>query len=229
MSIRQNLETLRRQIDEVAVSCGRDPGEIGLLAVSKYHDISSILEAYNAGHRDFAENYVQELSGKIPSAPADVNWHFIGPLQSNKLKDITGQVELIHCVSTVKHLLKIDGIAREKGITQNILFQLKTSHEESKAGCSEEELDDLFAALTDCSSVCCQGFMTMPPFFDDPEMSVPYFEKTSEVFRKYAAGNHPNFKPVHLSMGMTGDFAQAIRCGSTILRIGTAIFGERNY
>ncbi|MBN2722601.1 MAG: YggS family pyridoxal phosphate-dependent enzyme [Deltaproteobacteria bacterium] len=225
--IAKNIKTIKKQMELAAMECGRNPSEINLVAVSKRHSVDSIRTAYEAGQIDFGENYAQELRDKNTELPRDIHWHYIGPLQENKLKYIVGNAVLIHTVSTEKILHRINSMAEKLGIVQNILLQVKTSEEESKHGCSSEEAWSLVKQLEHTPHVKCLGFMTMPPFFEDPENTVPYFRRLRKLLDSMLELNIPNFHPIHLSMGMTGDFHQAIREGATLVRIGTAIFGER--
>jgi len=206
---------------------GRSPEEVTLVCVSKTVRADAVRAAYEAGARDFGENYGQELRDKA-SALADlpgVRWHFIGGLQRNKVK-YTSAARLIHSIDSAELVAEVERRAAAAGRVQEVLVQLNLAGEETKSGIGEPELEDLLAAFATCRSCRCVGLMTMPPFFDDPERARPIFARLRELRDRHAAPR-PGVDLRHLSMGMSGDFEVAIEEGATLIRVGTAIFGER--
>jgi len=209
-------------MSHAAMRAGRAPDAARLVAVSKTVGTELVQEAVDAGLRVFGESKVQEAREKIEAlAGQGLEWHLIGHLQSNKAKAAVGLFDLIHSVDSVSLLEAIDRHAREMGKVQRVLLQVKLSEEESKHGASERELREMAEAAMGLASVRVEGLMTIPPFFDDPEGARPYFRRLQELNGPYGFAE--------LSMGMTGDFEVAIEEGATLVRIGTAIFGERDY
>lgn len=208
------------------------PQGVELVAVSKFHPIESLREAYNAGQRIFGESRVQELLSKIPEMPEDVRWHFIGHLQTNKVRQIVGKVALIESVDSLKLLRLIDDESRKIGVETNVLMQLHVAEEETKFGFDPNELIAFFASgefesLTN-TRIC--GVMGMASNTDDENRVRSDFRTINETFKTICGYNISclnDFKVV--SMGMSGDYKTAIEEGSTLIRIGTAIFGEREY
>ncbi len=194
-------------------------GNSKLIAVSKTKPIEMIMEAYEAGIRDFGENKVQELISKIELLPDDINWHMIGHLQTNKVKDIIDKVYLIHSVDSVKLAKVIDKEAKKKNIIVNILLEINIANEESKYGFNIEEIDKAIMEINNLSNVKILGFMCVAPNTDNPSDNRKYFKLMRELGNKY------NYEI--LSMGMSNDYKIAIAEGSTYVRIGTKIFGER--
>ena len=192
-----------------------------LIAVSKTHTIDKIQEIYNEGIRDFGENKVQELLSKMDSLPSDIRWHMIGHLQTNKVKSIIDKVYLIHSVDSVKLAITIDKEAKKKNIIVNILLEINIASEESKYGFSINELDNSIKEISNLKNINIKGFMTVAPNTNNPEENRKYFKKMKELKDKY------NYEI--LSMGMSNDYKIAIEEGSTYVRIGTKIFGERDY
>lgn len=223
--IAQNIKRIKDSIAETAIKCGRNPEEILLVAVSKTFGIESIREAYEAGIRDFGENRAQELRDKAADIDFKVNWHFIGGLQSNKIKYVVGNASLIHSVDSRKLAEEIEERAKKLGIVQRILLELKTSPEASKGGFEHiEQLIDTASFCRASSFLKPEGLMTMAPFVDDETIirnSFKALRETRDILDARGISLH------HLSMGMTGDYKIAIEEGATILRIGTAIFGGR--
>jgi pyridoxal phosphate enzyme (YggS family) len=209
-------------MSHAAMRAGRAPDSARLVAVSKTVGLGPIGDAVDAGLRVFGESKVQEAREKIEAlAGRGLEWHLIGHLQRNKAKAAVGLFDLIHSVDSVGLLEAVDRHARDLGKVQRVLLQVKLSHEESKHGASERELQGMAEAARGLSNVQVEGLMTIPPFFDDAEGARPFFRRLREL-------NGPYGFP-ELSMGMTGDFEVAIEEGATLVRIGTAIFGERNY
>ena len=192
-----------------------------LIAVSKTKPIEDIKEAYDVGIRDFGENHVQEILEKKDKLPNDIRWHMIGHLQTNKVKDIVDKVYLIHSVDTVKLAKEIDKQAKKKDLIVNILLELNIASEESKYGFKEEELDNAFKEINKLENIKILGLMCVAPYTPTPEDNRIYFKKMNELKNKY------NLEI--LSMGMSNDYIIADEEGSTYVRIGTKIFGERDY
>ena len=222
MSISENIRRLKAEI----------PGHVSIIAVSKRKSAEDVMQAYVAGHRIFGENRVQELIEKQPLLPEDLKWHMIGHLQTNKVKFIAGFVDMIHSVDSIKLLRTIDKEALKNKRTIPVLLQVFIADEETKFGFSEEELNNLlqseeFAAL---KNVRIDGLMGMATYTPDMEQVRSEFRYLREVFKRiknacFAASD--NFR--HISMGMSGDYEIAIDEGSTMIRVGTIIFGARNY
>ena len=192
-----------------------------LIAVSKTKPVSDIMEAYEVGIRDFGENHVQEILEKKDKLPDDIRWHMIGHLQTNKVKDIVDKVYLIHSVDSVKLAKEIDKQAKKKGLVVNILLEINVALEESKYGCKVEELDDAIKEISSLDNVCIKGLMCVAPYTPTPEDNRVYFKEMNRLKNKY--------KLEILSMGMSNDYLIADEEGSTYVRIGTKIFGERDY
>lgn len=227
--IKSNLEKINKRIAEAADKAGRDFSEIKLIAVSKTKPVEDINEAIKNGVTDVGENKVQEIMDKYDDAEA-VNWHFIGHLQRNKVKYIIDKVSMIHSVDSLKLAKEIDLRASQKNLKMDILIQINAAEEENKYGTTFENvpalIDDI---LSECQSINIKGLMSVVPIADDPEDVSKYFRKTKELFDKLAVDIvHERLSMENLSMGMTHDFEVAIREGSTMVRVGTAIFGERN-
>jgi PLP dependent protein len=227
MSISNNLAHIRQRIRAAAEASGRDPSAIRLVAVSKTRPAADIVEAFRAGQILFGENYVQELTGKLEQVSEPVEWHVIGHLQSNKVKYIAGRVTLIHSVDRLSLAEEINRQWGRLGRICQVLIQVNISGESTKSGTTEEEALQL---VRDCSllpNLKVIGLMTMPPFFDDPEAARPYFAGLRQLSQTISAAGISNVEMSELSMGMSGDFEAAIQEGATLVRVGTAIFGER--
>jgi pyridoxal phosphate enzyme (YggS family) len=199
-----------------------------LVAVSKTKPVEDILELYNLGQRDFGENYVQELVNKYDQLPKDIRWHFIGHLQSNKVKYIAPFVHLIHGVDSLSLLKEINKQALKSDRTINCLLQMHIAKEETKFGFDEQELNELPDLKEFKNSFIC-GFMGMASFSDDINLVKSEFSSLKKIFDKFAQQPTANFKPQTLSMGMSGDYKTAIEEGSNMVRIGSLLFGQRNY
>lgn len=229
MTVAQNIAELRQRITRAAHAAHRHPEEITLVCVSKYVDADLIRQAYDAGVRDFGENYAQGLRDKARelSQLPGIRWHFIGGLQRNKVKYTTGTTHLIHSVHSAALVQEIDRRAAAAGLTQDVLVQLNLAGEATKSGITAEELSPLLESFASCDNCRCVGLMTMPPFFDDPQRAAPYFTRLRELRDQHTSGEHKGVALQHLSMGMSGDFEAAIECGATLIRVGTSIFGPR--
>jgi PLP dependent protein len=207
--------------------------KVKLVAVSKTKPVSDILELYNLGQRDFGENYVQELAEKYSRLPQDIRWHFIGHLQSNKVKSIASFVHLIHGVDSFRLLKEINKQAQKNNRVIDCLLQVHIAQEETKFGFNEEELDELLHThskeLEELVNINVIGLMGMASFSDDMNKVRSEFAYLQNLFKKYALLPAPNFQLQTLSMGMSGDYKIAIEEGSTMVRIGSLLFGARNY
>jgi pyridoxal phosphate enzyme (YggS family) len=224
MSIATRWAEVRARVDAACERAGRSPSDVTIVAVSKTHPAAAVREAFAAGATDFGENYAQELAGKRGElADLDLRWHFIGRLQSNKARLVAGHVALVHAVDSVSLATELG--KRAGSSVQPILLAVNAAGEETKGGVTHETALDLARALAAVPNVRLDGLMTMPPPADDPEASRPFFVALREL-RDRIAGDLGNPLPV-LSMGMSGDYEVAIACGSTHVRVGTAIFGAR--
>ena len=221
MSITQNLQHIKSTL----------PEHVTLVAVSKTKPVSDLMEAYNAGQRVFGENYVQELVDKQPQLPKDVAWHFIGHLQSNKVKYIAPFVSLIHGVDSLKLLQEINKQALKNNRVIDCLLQVYIAEEESKFGLDETELRAILSSeeLKNLKNIKIVGLMGMSTFTDNQAQVKKEFQNLKAVFDKYKTLKTENCDLKTLSMGMSGDYQLAIECGSTMVRIGSSIFGTRNY
>ncbi len=206
---------------------GRLPESVRLVAVSKTRPTADIEDAADAGQRLFGENYVQELLSKSATLKTAVDWHFIGHLQSNKVRQIAGMVSMIHSVDRFSLAEEISRQWQRIGKCCDILIQLNISGEATKSGAGADDALDMTKRIATLPFVKVRGLMTMPPFFDDPEGARPYFRRLKEVSDLIASEKIPNVEMKELSMGMSGDFEVAIEEGATLVRVGTAIFGER--
>lgn len=229
MSIAENLKEVQRDINEVCKKCGRNPSEVTLIAVSKTKPLEDLKEAYDAGARDFGENKVQELTAKMPNLPSDIRWHMIGHLQRNKVKYIAGEVELIHSVDSFRLAEEINIQAKRKKIIIPALIEINIGDEESKFGVRPDEAKELCKEISELDSIHIEGLMTVAPAADDPEKVRRYFRKMHELFLDIKSENIDNVEMKILSMGMTNDYKVAIEEGSTMVRVGTGIFGARDY
>ncbi len=228
-TIRERLLKIHEEISEAAVSCGRDPENITIVAVSKTKSSETVKQGIAAGVEILGENYIQEAQKKIDEIGRDtVSWHFIGHLQSNKAKHAVPYFDLIHTVDSLKLAREINKQAGKTGKVQKILIQVNISMELSKSGIEKADTLQLAEEISRLENLSLKGLMCMPPFFDDPENARGYFIKLRELKEKITAQNLPSVDMSHLSMGMSGDFKVAVKEGSTLVRIGTRIFGARN-
>jgi pyridoxal phosphate enzyme (YggS family) len=229
MAIADNLKTISDRIHAAAVKAGRDPAAVRLVAVSKTKPATAIADAARAGQRLFGENYVQELVAKTREVTEPVEWHFIGHLQSNKVRQLAGLVTMIHSVDRLSLAQEIDRQWGKLGRVCDVLIEVNIACEETKCGTSTAKVLDLVRQVADLSHVRIRGLMTMPPFFDDPEGARLYFRELRRIAEEIAASAIPRVEMAELSMGMSGDFEVAIAEGATLVRVGSAIFGERQY
>lgn len=228
MDIAASIAAIRSEIDAVCRRCGRDPREVRLLAVSKTQPAASVSTAVAAGQQLFGENYVQEFLAKAAACAGPIEWHFIGHLQSNKVKTLAGKVALIHSVDRLSLAAEISRQWGKLGQTAELLIEVNLGGEASKSGVAEAELEPLLRRIATLPNLAVRGLMAIPPWSEDPEDSRPYFRRLRELARCSAAVGLPGVEMGELSMGMSHDFAVAIEEGATLVRIGTAIFGERN-
>ena len=228
MSIKDNVLEVKRRIEAACKRVNRSPEEVILLAASKTRTPSEIVEAFEAGIRVFGENRVQEAMEKIVKLKdLPVEWHMIGHLQKNKAKHAVKLFDLIHSVDSESLALELDKRARSLGKVQRVLIEVKLSPEETKYGCLPEDVKPLVDQILKLDGLRLEGFMTIPPYSENPEDSRVYFSMLREI--KTEIEELFSLKLPHLSMGMTNDFEIAIEEGATIVRIGTAIFGKRLY
>ncbi|PLX78481.1 MAG: YggS family pyridoxal phosphate-dependent enzyme [Desulfuromonas sp.] len=226
-NIADNLQRIHDQIDRVCRRCNRNPADVELVAVSKKKPATDIEQAFAAGQRIFGESYVQELAEKLDLVTQPVSWHFIGGLQSNKVKYLRGRTELIHSVDRLSLATEIDRQWGKIDARADILLQFNLGREESKSGADESGALDLVRQVAALNHLKIRGLMTLPPYAADPEEVRPYFRRLRELSTTIATSNIPGVEMKHLSMGMSHDFEIAIEEGATLIRIGTAIFGER--
>ena len=228
-SIRENIIAVNENIDNACKAVGRNREDITLIAVSKTKPVEMLLEAYEAGVRDFGENYIQELVDKIPQLPSDVRWHMIGHLQRNKVKYIIDKVSMIHSVDSLRLAEEISAQAIKKNVEVDILVEVNVAQEESKFGTFSADAVLLVEEISKLPGIHVRGLMTIAPFVEDAEENREYFRKLKQLSVDIAAKNIDNISMNVLSMGMTGDYVVAVEEGASCVRVGTGIFGERNY
>ncbi|MCM1568295.1 MAG: YggS family pyridoxal phosphate-dependent enzyme [Roseburia sp.] len=227
--IRDNLRQVEADIQKACERSGRNSGEVTLIAVSKTKPLPMLLEAYEAGARDFGENRVQELVDKIPHMPEDVRFHMIGHLQRNKVKYIVDKVYMIHSVDSYRLAEEISREALKKGVKVKILIEVNMADEESKFGVSREEAPALVERIAALPGISVEGLMTVAPITADAEENREYFRGLKHLSVDIMEKNIDNVSMNTLSMGMTGDYTVAVEEGAAYVRVGTGIFGERNY
>jgi len=223
-SVKENLLRVKERIEKAARKAGRDPGEIKLVAVSKTVEVARIKEAIEAGVTILGENYVQEAQKKIEEIGKPVSWHFIGHLQSNKAKYAVRLFDMIHSLDSIPLAEELDRRAEQAGRVVKVMIEVNLSKEETKFGTDEEMVFSLARRVQTLQHLSLKGLMTMPPYFDSPEMSRPYYIALRELEEKMLKEGMPIEE---LSMGMSNDFGIAIEEGATYVRVGTAIFGPR--
>ncbi|MFP4048384.1 MAG: YggS family pyridoxal phosphate-dependent enzyme [Desulfovermiculus sp.] len=221
-------QEIQSEIEKTAVRCNRNPEHITLVAVSKTHPAQAVRILSQAGHLDFGENYVQEAIDKQEElSDIPIRWHFIGRLQSNKAKYIPGRFDLIHSLDRLKTAQALDQRCAPLGVVQKVLIQVNLAGEEQKGGLSVSELSAVAREINALPHIDVQGLMCMPPFFDDPTRARPFFRRLAQ--ERDRLQDELGIELRHLSMGMSGDYLAAIEEGATLLRIGTSIFGHRDY
>jgi len=219
MSVPENFNKIKALI----------PENVELVAVSKFHPVEKIKEVYDCGQRVFGENKVQELMDKYDQLPSDIQWHMIGHLQRNKVKYIAGKVALIHSVDSLRLAKTISEEAVKHNCEIQILIEVNVAGEKSKFGVSVEETLPLIEEIAKLPAIHVEGLMTIAPYVEDPEENRPVFRKLKELSVDIAAKNINNVRMAILSMGMTGDYEVAVEEGATLVRVGTGVFGERDY
>lgn len=227
--LRDNLQNVEANITEACEKSGRDRRDVTLIAVSKTKPVETLQEAYDLGVRVFGENKVQELVDKYEALPKDIHWHMIGHLQRNKVKYIIDKVDLIHSVDSVRLAETIEKEAAKHGIVANILVEVNVAGEDTKFGLKPEEVDDFIDQIAGFSHIQVKGLMTIAPFVENSESNRAIFRSLRKLSVDISNKNVDNVNVSMLSMGMTNDYQTAIEEGATMVRVGTGIFGERNY
>ena len=229
MSIRENIAHINQLKAEAAQRSGRSGEDVLLVAVTKLHGVDEINEAIDCGITDIGENKVQEIMDKYEHVKP-VRWHLIGHLQTNKVKYIIDKVSMIHSVDSLKLAQEINKRAQQHNLTMDILIQVNSAEEESKFGITTEETGQLIREILDtCENIRIRGLMCIAPFEENPEDVRVYFAEVKKLYDEYGKMEHPHLDFKYLSMGMSGDFHVAIEEGSNLIRVGTSIFGARDY
>lgn len=227
--IAENLKDVRNRIEDACKTADRKSEEVVLIAVSKTKPASMLTEAYESGCRHFGENKVQELVEKYEVMPKDIKWHMIGHLQRNKVKYIVDKVFMIHSVDSLRLAEEISKEACKKKVTVSVLIEVNVAEEDTKFGVSVKETEELIRQIAPLPGISIEGLMTIAPYVDDPEENRQYFAQLKQLSVDISTKNIDNVSMNVLSMGMTGDYAVAIEEGATFVRVGTGIFGERQY
>lgn len=227
--LKDNYDAVAKKVKDACERAGRSADEVTIIAVSKTKPLSDIVELQQYGVMDFGENKVQELCAKYEEIEKPVRWHLIGHLQTNKVKYIVDKVELIHSVDSLKLAKQISKEALKKKVTVPILIQVNVAQEETKFGLETEEVMALISEAAKLPNIKIKGLMTIAPFVDDPEDNRQYFRMLKQLFVDIGAKNFDNVDMTILSMGMTNDYEVAVEEGATMVRVGTGIFGARNY
>ena len=225
----RNLQQVNTNIERACAAAGRTPDEVTLVAVSKTKPVSMLQEAYDAGARVFGENKVQEIMDKYDQLPSDIQWHMIGHLQRNKVKYIIDKVAMIHSVDSLRLAQTIEQEAAKKNLVMPVLLEVNVAEEDTKFGLKVDEVLPLLEEISSFSHIQVKGLMTIAPFVENPEENRKVFRTLKKLSVDIGAKNINNVTMSVLSMGMTGDYQVAIEEGSTMVRVGTGIFGERNY
>lgn len=229
MSIRENIEHINQLKAQAAARSGRKGEDVLLVAVTKLHDVDEINEAIDCGITDIGENKVQEIMDKFEHVKP-VRWHLIGHLQTNKVKYIIDKVSMIHSVDSLRLAQEINKRAQQHNLTMDILIQVNSAEEESKFGIKTEETGQMIQDILDtCENIRIRGLMCIAPFEENPEDARVYFAEVKKLYEEYGKMEHPHLDFQYLSMGMSGDFHVAIEEGSNLIRVGTSIFGARDY
>lgn len=227
--LKDQLQEVEKRIQAACDRAGRKREEVTLIAVSKTKPVETLQEAYDLGVRIFGENKVQELTAKYEALPKDIHWHMIGHLQTNKVKYIIDKAELIHSVDSLKLAETIEKEAAKHDLIADILVEVNVAEEESKFGMKMEEVIPFVEKVSAFSHVRVRGLMTIAPFVEDPEENRSIFADLHKLYIDIKKKNHDNDTVSVLSMGMTNDYEVAIEEGATMVRVGTGIFGARNY
>ena len=229
ITIKENIQAVKETIARACEKSGRKAEDVTLIAVSKTKPVEMLMEAYACGCRDFGENKVQELLDKYEVMPKDIRWHMIGHLQRNKVKYIVDKVWMIHSVDSLRLAEEISKEATKKNICVNILIEVNVANEETKFGITCEEVRQLVQDVAKLPNICIKGLMTIAPFVQDAEENRIYFSKLKKLAVDIMEENIDNITMENLSMGMTGDSGVAVSEGATYVRVGTGIFGVRQY
>ena len=230
MSIAENVARIKAQMKEAAIAAGRNPSEILLCAATKMNDADAVRQAIAAGVDCCGENRVQELTQKLSeNAYEGTPVHFIGHLQTNKVKQVVGKVSLIHSVDSLRLLETVNKEAAKQGIIQDILLEINIGQEDSKSGLCKDELPSILEKMGDFSNIRVRGLMAIPPICQNSTDNHKFFQEMCNLSVDIKAKKYDNVSVEIMSMGMSDDFADAIACGSTMIRVGTAIFGARGY
>ncbi len=227
--IRENLAQVHANMEKACENARRDPGEVRLIAVSKTKPVEMLRQAYACGCREFGENKVQELVDKYDQMPGDVKWHMIGHLQRNKVKYIVDKVALIHSVDSLKLAQEISREALKKQVKVPVLIEINIAGEESKFGVGPNEAENLVREIALLPGIKVEGLMAIAPYVENPEENRQYFARLRQLSVDISRKNIDNVNMNVLSMGMSGDYMVAVEEGSTCVRVGTGIFGERQY
>ena len=227
--VAENLKQVEKRIQEACRRSGRDRNEVTLIAVSKTKPVEMLQEAYDEGMRYFGENKVQELTDKYGQMPEDIHWQMIGHLQRNKVKYVVDKAELIHSVDSVRLAEAIDKEAEKKGVMADILIEVNVAGEDTKFGVKPEDVRGFIDKISKFQNIRIKGLMTIAPFVDDPEKNRVHFANLRKLSVDIEREKVNNVTMSILSMGMTNDYEVAIEEGATMVRVGTGIFGERNY
>ena len=224
-----NYRQVLNNIQDACQAVGRDPKEVTLVAVSKTKPVEILQQVYDAGARVFGENKVQEIMDKYDHLPGDIRWQMIGHLQRNKVKYIVDKVDMIHSVDSYRLAQTIETEAAKKNVTVSVLLEVNVAEEESKFGLKMDEVLPLVQQISELPHVQVKGLMTIAPFVSNPEDNREIFHKLKKLSVDIEAKNINNTTMSVLSMGMTGDYMVAVQEGATMVRVGTGIFGERDY
>lgn len=227
--IKENIKLVEENIKKACEKVGRDVNEVTLIAVSKTKPYTAIEEALPTGVKDYGENKVQELCDKYEILPKDIKWHMIGHLQRNKVKYLVGKASLIHSVDSIRLAEQIEKEYAKADEIANILIEVNMAQEESKFGITSEETEQLVREIAKFPHIRIKGLMTIAPYTDNPESNRVYFRNMKKLSVDIENKNIDNVSMSVLSMGMTGDYQVAVEEGATLVRVGTGIFGERNY
>lgn len=227
--LEENLKLVRKNIEEACKRVNRMPSEVTLIAVSKTKPTAMLEEVYNTGIREFGENYVQELVEKVEILPKDINWHMIGHLQRNKVKYVVGNTAMIHSVDSLRLAEEISKESVKKGVCTDILIEINVAKEDNKFGYTLENCYDDLEKIAALPNIKIRGLMTSAPFVENPEENRKYFRQLKQLSVDINDKNIDNVYVDTLSMGMTNDYVVAVEEGATMVRVGTAIFGARNY
>lgn len=227
--LKENLKEVEKNISLACEKAGRNREDVTLIAVSKTKPVPMLQEIYEEGIRDFGENKVQELASKYEEMPTDIRWHMIGHLQRNKVKQVIDKACLIHSVDSYRLAEEINIQAKKKNIIVPILVEVNIAEEESKFGIHREDAIQLVEEIAELENIRIEGLMTIAPYVEDPEENRQYFRNIKQLSVDITRKNIDNVTMNVLSMGMTGDYTVAIEEGATLVRVGTGIFGARNY